>query len=358
MEKKYADFKTNSDNSKNSKKIHKKFNYGLAILKVILAFLVLVWHNFDYKSSKNKTIIFITKNRKHHVPSFFIMSFYFMAPHLFSLNFKILINRLFRLYIPYIIWPIIFYKLNGYLNRYYHKNFPDSNEELKMQLLTGKRFDFPLWFQCDLINLTILFFVIIFIFRKLSVYIFEIIIILVYAVEYSGYKYTNILKKYLWNDAWRITFLFNSIPHTISGLLLGFHKMIDIIQKHKIRTFVLSFLIYNIIADYNIFRNIKGSMYPGLNLNIQSICLVFIFSIFPSHYITNKYIQKLINIITSYTAGIFYIHVPIHKYLKDYSYNMRKRTFKGMIQEYLICYFICFIGMLIFGKTPLRHMFS
>ena len=134
--------------------------------------------------------------------------------------------------------------------------------------------------------------------------------------------------------------------------------MLDIIQKHKIRTFVLSFLIYNIIADYNIFRNIKGSMYPGLNLNIQSICLVFIFSIFPSHYITNKYIQKLLNIITSYTAGIFYIHVPIHKYLKDYSYNMRKRTFKGMIQEYLICYFICFVGMLIFGKTPLRHMFS
>ena len=107
MKKKYADFKTNSDNSKNSKKIHKKFNYGLAILKVILAFLVLVWHNFDYNSSKNKTIIFITKNRKHHVPSFFIMSFYFMAPHLFSLNFKILINRLFRLYIYHILFGLL-----------------------------------------------------------------------------------------------------------------------------------------------------------------------------------------------------------------------------------------------------------
>jgi hypothetical protein len=71
------------------------------------------------------------------------MSFYFMATHLFSLNIKILLKRLIRLLIPYIGWPIILYKINRYLNLHYHKNFPDSNEELKMQLMFGNRFDHP-----------------------------------------------------------------------------------------------------------------------------------------------------------------------------------------------------------------------
>ena len=95
----------------------KIFNYGLAILKVILAFKVLVFHNYNYYSTKNKTIMFITLNRNLHVPSFYIMSFYFMAIHLFALDFIVLIKRIIRLAIPYIGWPIIFYRLNRYMNK-------------------------------------------------------------------------------------------------------------------------------------------------------------------------------------------------------------------------------------------------
>ena len=68
--------------------------------------------------------------------------------------------------------------------------------------------------------------------------------------------------------------------------------------------------------------------------------------------------KKFLHIITNFTGGVYYLHGPIHKYLKDFSNNIKKGTFLGMCQDYLICYLICFIGMIIFGKTPLRYMFN
>ena len=97
-------------------------------------------HNFDKKTSNNKYIIFITKNRLLHVPSFFIISFYFMCKHLLSLDFKMLLKRLIRLLIPYIIWPIFFWKLNQYLNRNYNKKLPATIEDLKQQLLLSNKY--------------------------------------------------------------------------------------------------------------------------------------------------------------------------------------------------------------------------
>ena len=76
MKKKYIRLK---DYEKSFNKNQKtKVNYGLAMLKVISAFLILTFHNFNPNTTKNQTIIYITINRKLHVPSFYIMSFYFM----------------------------------------------------------------------------------------------------------------------------------------------------------------------------------------------------------------------------------------------------------------------------------------
>ena len=117
-----------------------KLNYGLSILKVINSFLVIVAHNFNRSSTKNRYILYITKNRLLHVPSFLIMSFYFMCKHLLSLDFKIFFKRLIRLLIPYILWPIFFWKLNRYLNKNYNKKFPATFEVLKQQLLLANRY--------------------------------------------------------------------------------------------------------------------------------------------------------------------------------------------------------------------------
>ena len=357
IKRKYISLKKSEPHKKENQKKKKGVNYGLSVLKFILSFIVLTSHNFDRKTTKNEYILNFTRERKLHVPSFFIMSFYFMSEHLNSLKVKIFLQRLMRLLIPYIGWPIIIWNINRFLNRKYNKNLPGTYEELKLQLLWAQIYIRPLWFQWELIALTILFYIIIFIFRRHSLFIFQILLLLSYFAQYSGYNYNHFFKNYPYYNKYIYGLFLESLSFAVTGYTLGIYKVIDILQKNKIKTLILSILIYNIIADYNIFINNNGVIYNGINLNIQSMCLIFIFSLFPSDKITNKYISKYLILITSFTGGIYYMHVPIRKYLNYFSDNIEKGTFLGQIMVYCIIYCICFIGNSIFGKTPIKYLF-
>ena len=92
----------------------KTINYGLSILKTILSFHVIKTHFFRKSSTKNKILICIYgKNRRIHVPCFFIMSFYFNYKSLISKDSKNNYKRFERLLIPYIFWPIIAFLINN-----------------------------------------------------------------------------------------------------------------------------------------------------------------------------------------------------------------------------------------------------
>ena len=360
MKARYKKIKPIKPIKKEKPKNEKKFNYGLSILKSIMAFLVVVAHNFDRKYSKNKIIINITKERLLHVPSFFIMSFYFSCKNFISLNIKLFFIRLIRLLIPYVGWSFIIWIINHYLNIKYNKKFRDTYEDLKLQLMWGNRYIIQFWFLLDLIIMTIFFYFIVFFFRKHYLFILQIILILSYIGQYTGYVYNKIrleFDKYYKINKLTMEFSFESIPFTITGFILGYYKVLDYIHKYKIKTLIISIIIYNIVVDYNIFTEAKGMSYHGIKYNIQSICLIFIFSLFPSDKIRNKYLSKLLMELTKYTGGVYYLHNNILIYLSDYFISMKKRTFQGAIISYLICYFISFVGALIFGKTPIKYLF-
>ena len=93
-------------------------------------------------------------------------------------------------------------------------------------------------------------------------------------------------------------------------------------------------------------------------MNIRALCLIFIFSLFPSDKIKNSAIENILKYITNYTGGIFYLHVTVSFYFKDIFKPIKNGNLGGLIIIYLICYIICFIGMKIFGKTKMRNLFS
>ena len=67
---------------------------------------------------------------------------------------------------------------------------------------------------------------------------------------------------------------------------------------------------------------------------------------------------KIIKIITGHTGGVYYLHLTVYSYFKNYIKPIGKGTTKGSVIIYLICYIICFIGKIIFGKTILRNLFE
>ena len=234
------------------KKSNRPFHYGFAILKSVMAFLVIVFHQFNKKTTKNKLILFITKKRRIHVPCFFILSFYFMHYSLFPLNpKKIFITRMYRLLIPYIGWPLITFVINKKYNKIFKQNLPDNIDILKKQLLFGFGFLIQFWYLWDLIACTIIFAIVIYTFKKYGLFVLQLMLVLSYALQYSGYyyKYMNKSQHCIRYSVGRIP---EMIPYGVSGIILGFYNIINYLQKYKIKTFIFSFMTYNIITDYKV----------------------------------------------------------------------------------------------------------
>ena len=87
----------------------KNRNLGIELLRVILAFWVLIYHCYNNSKKLQKII----SKRSFHVPTFMFLSFYYFYPNLASRNINKIIQRFERLFIPYIIWPIIILIINN-----------------------------------------------------------------------------------------------------------------------------------------------------------------------------------------------------------------------------------------------------
>ena len=315
----------------------KHFNYGFAILKFLLSFLVLLAHCFNPKSTKNKIIINFARNRKFHVPCFFILSFYFMLKNLVTKNKKVISDRFLRLFIPYIGWALIIWITNNLMNIKNKYMFGCGFKDLKHQIIWANSYLSHFWFLWNLIVITLLFVVIIYIFNNHYLFIMQILLLFSYIAQYSGYHINNFIVNNPYFDRVTIAVLFESIPYAITGANLRYYKIIEFLQKHKIKTLIFSILIYNIIIEYRIFRYIKGINFQGINLNIISLCIIFIFSLFPSDKIKHYIISKFIMEITKYSAGVYYLHVPIRDYLKYYFNFIKRGLFIGNISIFVIC---------------------
>lgn len=334
------------------------FDIGLAILRPMLSFSVIMTHcfNFNYLSGISKIIIFRLRKLEFHVPIFFIMSFYFSYKTVVSSDFKKKIIRLQRLFIPYCIWPTIyFFYYNNYLIKYYNKRKVYTYDVLKTQLLCGDGLPRMgiFWSQWTMIIFNIFFNLIIFISNFiLKRYFIIIFIALCFTAVVYQYNGSNLLYSFKCNNQNINSCVFCDVmmPYAVIGFIFSHFGIIK--SMRKIRIIIIFSCIYflYLISNYQVFNNIKG-FYFGSYLIFSGITIFILFSMFPSEIITNKKLTKN-------TAGIYFLHTAIKEIFSHHIIYIRKRTLKGCIIVYLICYLICLIGSYVFGKTKLRHLFE
>ena len=172
------------------KEIITKRIIGIEILRMILCFRIVLLH---YYTGNNK---FINKLRKNffQVPCFFFISFYFLCSIISKKNISKMKLRLERLFIPYIIYPIIIWVINNAMfsiinfNRF--NRFLTLNE-LKNQLIIARGIKGirMLWFQFNLLILTFVFFISSLILKTQFLLFFQIISLSSYIFQYSGINY-------------------------------------------------------------------------------------------------------------------------------------------------------------------------
>ena len=291
-----------------------------------------------------------------HVPIFYIISFFFFQKTLFSRNLIKFKQRFQRLLIPYIFWPIIIWSINNIIFLLFKINFNNSFDDLKNQLLTGHGFNTVFWFQWNLIFETFFFIIIELIFHKYIINILIYIGFAAYFFQYSGYNF-NIFIHFDNNKKYTFGRFAEIIPFTISGFYLSYYKLADNFEKNKIRTFFICLLGLILLNNYNVLLIPKGFSYQGFKSQILSIFLFIIFSMISRNFIS-KNIFKIIIQISKFTPGIYYLHIPIMNYLKNFFLFIKNRKLQGAILIYLLCFFICIIGSFIFRKTKLINLFQ
>ena len=201
-----------------------------------------------------------------------------------------------------------------------------------------------------------MFFIFLVIFKYNYILIFNLLLILAYFLQYSGYNYK--FYNHLGVEKRECLGRFIEVlPYAVTGFTLSSLKIINKIQNYKFKTLIFCLLIYILIEKYSVFSRIKGVAYAGVNLNFSSICVILLFSLIGRNP-KKTFIINFLKFITNYTAGVFYLHWSIIIYLQNYFLIIKKGCFSGCIIIYIICYLISLVGMKLFSKTKLKNLFS
>ena len=318
--------------------IKKKFDIGLAILRTILSFFVIMTHCYCYNYAMGlwKFLIFKTKRFYFHVPIFFLMSFYFSQKTLSSFNTKKKVERFERLCIPYFFWPIIIFLLNKLLILFKITKNEIQIEHLKHQLLFGMGIMnmYILWYQWNIIFITFFFILVICLFRKYYNFVLTIILITAFVYQYNG-KNVLIFGKY--KESMVLGRVMEMIPFSVIGFLISYSDIIHILKNFRLKVLIsCTYLLFFLYEDH-IFQDIKGFEHNGIQFFLVSICIFVFFAMFPSEKIKNKIIIKIIKKLTNYTAGIYFIHVELSWCISKYIVPVKNKTINGCVIIYLLC---------------------
>lgn len=335
--------------SKSIKTKKNEKNIGLQILRMLLCFWVLLFHCLG----KFNGIVFqYLKLKKFHVPSFFFISFFYFYPIIKDRNSLKMKSRLERLFIPFIIWPIIIWLTNNifyfvFTKSLYRREF--LLEELIIQLITGRKFFIQLWFLFNLIFLSIFFFI----FSFFNVNIFFIIMIFIgiicYIFQHNHFIY-NILENYQESIKYSPGHLVSSFPIAIAALLTNKINIIQYFECHRYKSLLIIYAILPFIFLYG-----YPNTYEGIDKNIFSFLAFFGFCLLPLNKYLNKFMKNIIYIMTNYTNGIYCLHTFVYHYLK------REFKFSFSLIDcfiiYIICYIISFLGTKIFINYKIKYLF-
>lgn len=212
----------------------------------------------------------------YHIPTFFIISFYFTYNTLISFNINKIKLRFERLLIPYFSWSFISWLLiNIHLLSF--KIFLNTFKLFLYDLMNGHMFNVVLWFQNILIMQTLIFLIIIFLFKKNYLIILSELSVIAYILLYSGINYSFFNNNFSFKTSSTIGRLVEVFPFSLTGFFLASTNIFKMLNKYrKITVFnCLAFLI--IITKFTIFVDIQNFKYGGFRFNVAGICIFIIF---------------------------------------------------------------------------------
>ena len=322
-------------------------NLGIQILRTLLCFWVICFHCLD-DNKINYITFYIAKKKLYHVPCFIFISFYF-SYNIFSQRlinkFR---NRIERLLIPYIIWPIIIMIFDNIM---IDKSFSFYN--YMIHLILGAKILIPFWYFCSVIFLSVFTFIISLIFKQKFLSIIQLSAIIIFIIQYSYIsKIFNFVNQIYGFNKYAIIHSIGIFPIFAFALSCASSKIFDFLIERKLKYIFFSYIGIYCLFKLDIFNNLIG--YNGLEHIFVSLLFFIGFYLLPMENIPSRLKVLIINI-TNCSNGIYCMHVKANFIIKKMFYL--SGNLNTCIIIYLMCYFISFCGMKIFKKTKIKYLF-
>ena len=283
-----------------------------------LSFLIVVYH---IHSRKIKVFILYLALcfESFYTSTFFFISFYFSYRSLSSKNLLVTKERLKRILIPYIIWPIIIFLFNNLYNYFNFKQIPFSIRDLIVQFIIGRKINDVFWFQFNLIFISIIIIIVIFLFSKNISYFFLLFIVfiaIIFDLKRFDVKIFGAYNIYIIQSVGKLSY---SIIYSMTGFFLGSLNILEKINKnHKFKVLFFSPVFIYILKE----NKILFAYFIKCHFLIRDILITIIFVLYgsiPFELINNHYLIILIKQLTSFTGGIYYMHLFIGNFFKNFS---------------------------------------
>lgn len=325
----------------------KNINLGIQILRTILCFWVICFHCLDKKKISYNTI-YIARKKQYHVPCFIFISFYFSYNIFYQRIINKFKNRIERLLIPYIIWPIIIMVSHNFIN---DKSFSFYN--YIKHLILGVKITIPFWYLFSSIFFSVFVFIISLIFRQYFLFIIQLSAVIIFIIQYYYiFRIYNYLNQFYVANQYAIMHSIGIYPIFSFALSFASSKIVDFLITRKLKYIFFSYIGIFCLFKLNIFNKLGG--YNGLEPIFASLLFFIGFYLLPMENI-HSMLKVLILNITNCTNGIYCMHLSINFFLKKKFYL--SGNLNACIIIYLIGYFISFCGMKIFNKTKIKYLF-
>lgn len=281
---------------------------------MFFSFHILVFHCINHLNYKSKIIKVILSNVNIDLATFFIISFYFSYNSLISRNILKIKQRINRLLIPYIIWPIIFYGIQNFINKISANKLIEF-KLLYYQYILGHGIHIVFWFQFHLIFLYIFYSIIILMTKKYLCYLLLIgILCYFFIIKY----YFEFFQKYNMIVAFSTKRMPFSYIYSLTGFSLFSIRIYDKISNNKVIIIYIFFMIYFLC------KKLHPYFYFFIFINILLSSYIFVaFLLLPFEKIKNEKYISIIKQITSFTGGIYY-HISL-----NYLYNKKFKIFEN-----------------------------
>ena len=316
----------------------KMMNDGICLLRLLLAFWVIMCHFF------NEGGIF-AYFKTFAVPIFMLISFYYTSKYIVSKDSEKIRKKLKRLFIPFWFWGIAYYIILLI--------FTDTVtvQDLLWQLVTGssQTINPPLWFMADQIFLVGFLYTIYSLFseRKYANWFCLFLIVCCLSLQYSGVNF-EINDKLPWEMKWNVGRFYEVLPYAILGVLLGQIQLQKEI-KASVRwgCIFAGFFILLICYRCSIPNGI-GFGSEGIEKIVGSVVIFGIAQLVPIYHF------QLLEHISQYTLGIYCLHLGVgwivQALLQAYAIQLRDRY------VCILIYGISFGCVVLLSRLPIKNI--